>query len=182
MEIEIWKDIEGFEGFYQASSLGRIKSLHRHVVSNWKGGLTVKEKFLKFGVSKGYYNVNIYNNEFKKTKTVHRIIAETFLERVSGKDYVNHKDGDKFNNKASNLEWCTQKENIKHSREPGLKVDRFGAEHHLSKKVGQYKDELLVEEFPSARIASAFFKRNNKCVAKAIKRGTKIMGFKFKYL
>ena len=100
--IEEWKDIKGYEGLYQVSNLGRVKSL--------KFG---KERILKTGVDRyGYISVNLYKNNKRKLCKVHRLVAEAFIPNLENKPEVNHLDEDKTNNMVSNLEWCTRNENV----------------------------------------------------------------------
>lgn len=116
---EIWKDIAGYEGLYQVSSLGRAKSLARWVRNNKNGGLRlIKEHFVsQTDNGHGYKIVGLNNKHISKNKYVHRLVAEHFLSNPDGKKYVNHLDYDTANNAVANLEWCTQGENIAHSVE-----------------------------------------------------------------
>lgn len=118
MNTEIWKDIPEYEGFYQISNLGRVKSL-----VGWNGHEYAKrEKILKQSLSTtGYYKVDLKRNGQRKSQKVHRIVAEAFIPKVDGKPYINHKDGNPINNSVDNLEWCTQKENVNHALKTGLK-------------------------------------------------------------
>lgn len=121
---EIWKDIPGFEGYYQASNLGRIKSLG--TISKYKP----KERILKQTKSKsGYMRLHIGHAGTRKTWFVHRIIAITFIHNPDNKPEVNHIDGDKTNNTVPNLEWCTAKENVRHS------FDKLGKRPYNCKSV-----------------------------------------------
>ena len=126
MNKEIWKDIPNYEGLYQASNLGRIRSLDRiRKQYNHNGIATVKYKgkILKQQIKSGtgYYVVRLYdNNKKSKTKLIHRLIAETFLKNENNNPVVNHIDGNKQNNMATNLEWCTQSHNVKESYRLGL--------------------------------------------------------------
>ena len=101
---EIWKDIPGYEGLYQASSLGNIRSL------NWRGSNTVKNMYLKKS-NTGYLTVQLGWKGKPKTFTVHRLVALTFLGNPCGFGEINHKDENKENNSVGNLEWCSHKYN-----------------------------------------------------------------------
>lgn len=103
--MEEWKDIVGYEGRYQVSNLGRVKSLKRKVgVKN----RSTPEKILKEHLQKeGYYTVVLYKNGEPRRLSVHRIVAEAFLYNPNNYPVVNHKDENKGNNNVNNLEWCT---------------------------------------------------------------------------
>ena len=117
---EIWKDIGGYEWYYQISNKGRVKSLSRQREGNGKKGL-LAERILKLTInSDGYYNVKLYKNGKKKSFKVHRLLAIAFLENPKGEKYINHKDGNKTNNSLDNIEWCTSSHNVKHAYKMGL--------------------------------------------------------------
>lgn len=101
MSEEIWKDIKGFEGRYQVSNMGRVRSLLRH-------GLIRKQK--KY-MSSGYLCVVLYKNGKYMRFTVHRLVAIHFVDGYKKGYIVNHKDEDKHNNRSDNLEWCTYQYN-----------------------------------------------------------------------
>ena len=112
--MEIWKDIPGYEGYYQASNIGNIKSLV------FQCNLTHKkysrEKLLKQKIGKDRCKrVELWKEGKHKTWLVHRLIGMTFLGIPSEKLTINHKDGNRLNNKVENLEWCSIKENIRHA-------------------------------------------------------------------
>lgn len=119
MEIEIWKDVVGFEGIYQASNTGTVKSLSRHFLRNGKYPSLLKEKILNaYPDTGGYLTVGLMQNNVKKNRTVHQIVAESFLNHIPCglKLVVNHIDFNKQNNCVSNLEIITQRKNanLKH--------------------------------------------------------------------
>lgn len=122
--MEIWKDIKGYEGLYQISDLGNVKSLPRTRISKiQKNPTKIKEKILKLCIrSKNYkyYVCNLSKNGKGKNYTVHRLVAETFIENFENKTQVNHKDGNRLNNKVDNLEWVTPKENTIHAWKNGI--------------------------------------------------------------
>lgn len=106
---EVWKDISGYEGIYQASSYGRIKSLGGHR----SNGYYKKEKIMKFYKTyNGYYRVGLSKNGESKGLFVHRIIATTFIPNPNSLRDVNHKDENKINNNIENLEWLSHQDNI----------------------------------------------------------------------
>lgn len=108
---EIWIDIEGFEGLYQVSNLGRVRSLDRLDGANRR----LTGKILKGGKHNGgYLRVTLCKNSVVYAKSIHRLVAEAFIPNPENKPQVNHIDEDKTNNTVSNLEWMTSKENINH--------------------------------------------------------------------
>ena len=107
---EIWRDIAGFEGIYQVSNLGRIKSFQ-----GWKRASCPKEFILKSTLANnGYCQVTLYKDTKRKKYLVHRLVAEAFIPNPDGLPHINHKDENPENNKADNLEWCTPLYNNKY--------------------------------------------------------------------
>ena len=131
---EIWKDIKGLEGKYQISNMGRVKSLHY----NWSDS----ERMLIPHVQRtGYLCVNIGG----KLRTIHRLVAESFIENPNNLSQVNHIDGNKRNNTVENLEWCSPSENLNHAYKIGLKV---ATSNHLKKRTLQFDlDRNLIKEW-----------------------------------
>lgn len=119
---ECWKDIPGYEGFYQVSNLGMVRSVERtRLVKNRYGYESFRTDSGKMMAGSdngnGYLIVSLKKNGARKSKYIHRLVAEAFLPREDGCDTVNHKDYNTKNNCAENLEWCTQKENVRYSSE-----------------------------------------------------------------
>lgn len=114
--FERWVDINGYEGYYQVSDRGHIKSLGRDIMYN---GTTVfqKERIMSHwcGITSLYDCVRLYKNGVRKKFSVHRLVARHFLPTWNPALEVNHIDGNRYNNAAENLEMCTHKENVRHS-------------------------------------------------------------------
>lgn len=111
---EIWKDIPGFEGLYQVSNYGRVKSIKKWDVSI-RAFVDDEHILNPTDNGNGYKIVSLRKNTKRYSRYVHRLVAEAFVENEHNKKIVNHKDYNKENNNATNLEWCTQKENVEYS-------------------------------------------------------------------
>lgn len=145
MPGEIWKDIENYEGLYQISNKGRVKSLSRRVERMRVGkdfSYQSQEKIrkpLKDGC--GYLFVDLQlENRFKNEK-IHKLVALNFIGIPEGKKEVNHKNGVKRDNRVENLEWVTRSENLSHAIRTGLRLNKFsglGSKNPKSKPVLQY--------------------------------------------
>lgn len=114
---EIWKDIEGYEGLYQVSNLGRVKSLDRLGATGYK----LKGKMRKLWyIKQGYQRVGLNKDSHKINYLVHRLVAQAFIPNKENKPFINHKNGIKDDNGVDNLEWCTDEENQSHAIKHGL--------------------------------------------------------------
>ena len=125
---EEWRDIAGYEGYYQVSSLGRVRSCDRVVQYYGQKDRLKKGKLLKLREnSYGYYRVTL--TKFgAKSIPVHRLVASAFCPLRDGCDSVNHKNGVKTDNFPHNLEWCTRSENTRHAHKFGL-ISNSGEKH-----------------------------------------------------
>lgn len=158
---EEWRDIKGYEGKYQISSLGRVKSL-----KNSKGNY--REKILSNTPTKGgYLRVNLYKNNKKKTFTIHKLVAIHFISNPNNYKEVNHKDEDKTNNCVSNLEWCTREYNNKY----GTRIQRFsesrkdkckGSNHPKAHKVLCITTD---KKFNTVKEASEYYSIDRNCIS-----------------
>jgi hypothetical protein len=146
--IEIWKPIKDYEEHYEVSNTGKVRSYY---YGN-------KPKLIKpYITNKGYFRVGLRKNKIRKGYSIHRLVAETFLIKIDGKEHLNHIDGNKLNNHVSNLEWCTNSENIKHAFDNGLTTE---------KKVLQFdlKGNLIIE-FNSLKEAAEKTKTKKNCIS-----------------
>ena len=149
---EIWRDVVGYEGLYQISNLGRVKSL-----------LFGRERILKTRYNvEGYAVIKLTRKDKGKIYPIHKLLAQAFIPNPENKPIVNHKDGNKMNNNLDNLEWVTHSENVKHSYKMGLIKPKRGSENVQSKlseeevfyirKNYKYRDE----EFNAHKLAQKF--------------------------
>ena len=173
MENEIWKTIEEFP-MYEVSNLGRIQN-------------TTSKKILRATIKSGYHNICLTNNNYRKTCKVHRLVAMAFIPNLENKSDVNHKDKDKLNNKLSNLEWMTRKENCIHkSKDLIYKSNKNKALLRIDSDTNE-----IIEKYDSIELAGIWAYNNNftktthngrnavgNCVNGLSKRA---YGFKWKY-
>ena len=147
---ELWRPIPNYEGYYEASNLGRIRSVYRY------------KRVLKPMISNtGYERVDLFKNRHRKQYSVHRLVAITFVDNPDNKPFVNHRDENKINNCADNLEWVTHVENCrygtaierrtKHFDYSKRKINNAGQIEACSKPIAQYtKDGRFVRNWKSA--------------------------------
>lgn len=120
---EIWKDVKDYEGLYRISNLGRVKSLIQ-----WNGNEYINNERIINGwvqnTRNGYKRkvVLLVKNNKRKQFKIHRLVAEVFIENPYNKPFINHIDGNPLNNNVTNLEWCTQSENVHHARKNKLRI------------------------------------------------------------
>jgi hypothetical protein len=181
-----WKDIHGYDGAYQVSSCGSVRSVDRSMVLN-NGKIRRDKGYIIKPIQhpKGYMYITLSKNGFTKRYLLHRLVANEFLENPENKPQVNHKNGDKSNNSVGNLEWVTGLENINHAFESKLIVRSKDQYRSMMKKV-ECVDLGLV--FESVSEAISFLKDNGRpkaysssicdCANGKVKSA---YGFKWKY-
>lgn len=145
---EVWKDIPGYEGLYQVSNLGRVKSLPRTILYKDGRSRKILAHIMKpQGNGNGYLKLTLCNqNHYQKQCYIHRLVAEAFLPNPTNKPAINHKDENKANNEVSNLEWCT----IAYNNSYGTKIARQTSKNAFC--VGQFTLGLkLIKIWKSAK-------------------------------
>lgn len=155
---EVWKPIKGFEGLYEISNFGRVKSLAR------KPGKGINKQHLIDTIKKqsqnqyGYRQVGFQIGKKHYCKQVHRLVSEAFIKNPKNKPCVNHKDGNKQNNHITNLEWCTYKENSQHAFRIGICDHRRGESCYNStlKEYQVRKIKTLYPKYTYNEIAKIF--------------------------
>lgn len=112
----MWKSIKGYKELYEVSNLGRVRSVDKQMPNMLTGGTSLKKGIiLSPWLSKGYLRAGLSLKSKHKYFSVHKLVADAFVENKENKPHINHIDGDKLNNAALNLEWCTPAENVEHS-------------------------------------------------------------------
>jgi len=140
--MEIWRDIKGYEGYYQASNLGRLRGVNRTI--RYKDGhyQSKKEKIMSPAITKwGYKMFFLHKNGVGKSFKLSRLIALTFIPNPENKPEVNHMDGNKLNDVVDNLEWVTASENQKHAYRLGLKCTK--GEKHPRVKLNEFQVRVI---------------------------------------
>ena len=176
---EIWKSIDGFEGIYEISNLGRVKSLAKTgSVYTGKGKprkeYTINETIVK-GWSQEYQVVDLRKAGKSHSKKIHRLVAEAFIPNADNKSQVNHIDENKFNNRIDNLEWVTPKENVNH----GTGIARRSKTQ--KKRVIALKGESKIT-FESIGEAAETLGVDRSCISHTLsKRMSTVKGYTFEY-
>lgn len=172
--MEVWKDVVGYEGAYEVSNLGRIRSLDRYISGAFNSKRFIKGVEIKSSLTgNGYLGFNLVKDGKSKMSKVHRVVANAFIDNNELKPEVNHKDGNKNNNHVSNLEWVTKGENQSHAYKNVLRCSK--GVNNPSSKLNETNVKnilkLLDRGVTAKKIAKAF------CVAEStigrIKNGQK---------
>lgn len=183
--MEEWKDIPGYDEYYQASNFGRIRSKDRIIkrTRNLKKHEYYREgRTLKPHVEgSGYWQVLIIFPGFRKHMKVHRLAAFAWLPNPLNKKCINHKDGNKANNCISNLEWVTHGENLVHAHLTGLKkpqqLGKRGRLHTRSQPVLSINQTAIIEH-ESKRLCAEYLRVDPSAIQQAVKKGHTCRGHK----
>lgn len=178
--MEEWRDIEGYEGLYQVSNEGRVKSVQRVIQRSNGRPQTINEKILSQGTNFwGYKYVSLSNQFGHKTFTVHRLVAKTFIPNPNNYEDINHKNEDKTLNTLENLEWCTAKYNANYGTRTQKQVETARKNGYYEKWSKRLKDGLYWKKVRKYSESGDFVKeyqsiidaaKENKCFAGDISR------------
>jgi len=156
--MEEWRDIIGYEGLYQISNKGRVKSKARTIPYKDGRNRPVKTKYLKISLRDLYYCVDLSNANVRAQIKLHRLLGKAFIPNPLNKPEINHKDGNKLNNDLSNLEWCTHAENMAHAINNGL--CKSGEDCTYSKltknQVIEIRKKYVPYKYPCSKLASEY--------------------------
>lgn len=169
-EKEAWKPITGYEGLYEVSNYGKVRSLDRFVPDN-KNGKHLKGQLIKaFLGNIGYYGVGLFKNSSGRRFLVHRLVGVHFIENPRNLPFINHIDCDQLNNHYSNLEWCTNKENIHHALLNGLMP--IGERHYRTRITDADLGFIrrLHEEGKTQKEIAVQFSVDPSCISRYINR------------
>lgn len=170
MDQEIWKDIQGYEGLYQVSNFGNVKSVKR---MGTNGG-TLAKSYYKIG----YEKTLLCKGNKRKTYKTHLLVAQAFIPNPENKPQINHIDGNKQNNCVDNLEWCSAKENMEHAIRTGLRTFDY-----LCKPIAQIKNGEIIATYKSIQDVKRKYGYNTTNICRTAKGIWKsAYGFQWKYL
>ena len=173
--MEIWKDIIGYEGYYQVSNQGRIKGLKRKVLAKNNSTRIISEKIFNPSINgHGYLFFLLRKSQYYRVGSVHRLVAEHFIPNPENKEQVNHINGIKTDNRVENLEWCTRSENAIHSFKIGLQCNK-GINHPgnilTENDVNEIRSSYLPKIFTTTMLANKY-RVSKQTIKDVIKRNT----------
>src|SRR5574344_275820 len=184
MELEVWKPIQDYPN-YDVSNYGNVKSKKRESNCCYNSKRTTKDRIIKQSTNlKGYYTVCLFKNG-KHTKTVHKLVASTFLDNRENYNCVNHIDGNKKNNNVENLEWCSYSHNIKESyrlnlQRPSENQKEVARQYCIANKIKSIvqldMNGNFIKEWKSAVEAENKLNINRKNISQCITKRNKSAG------
>ena len=181
--MEEWKDVKGYEGYYQVSNTGQVRSVERTVTNSRSRRCKPFDRVIKSQILRqykrpkepGYYLFVVLQKDHKRNYVcVHRLVAEAFIPNDNKKPFINHIDGDKSNNNVGNLEWVTQRENVDHAIKAGL--SNPGA--YRKKKVIRSDGKIFESVTEAAKSSGSCVADVSKC---CLGKRKSTNGYSFKY-
>lgn len=169
--MEIFKEINGYEGYYEVSNFGNVRSIER-TVNGFKGVRIMKSRILSPGKQKsGYLYVTLSKDNSQKTFRIHRLVAETFISNPNNYSDVDHIDENKENNYAENLQWLSHSNNSSKSNKGICRKDNSMGNNPRARKVYCYEDGVLVKEYSCLKECSNDIKMNYSTARKKFRLG-----------
>lgn len=165
---EVWKDIPNYEGLYQVSNLGRVKSFRRSTNHRYESEYILKP----LHANNGYCQVTLYDNTIRHKFLIHRLVAQAFIPNPENLPQVNHKDENPYNNAASNLEWCTNEYNNAYGT---AKIRMADTKSHPIEQLTI--DGKVIAIYRSVRIACEMIGVTKSSLGHAIRNGTNCKGY-----
>lgn len=177
--MENWKDIVGFEEFYQISDMGRIRSKDRYIRTCGNGVRFSKGRIIKpVRCTNGYYEVHLRVNGKRTVKMLHRVVAEAFINNPHSLPEINHKDENPGNNDVKNLEWCT----VKYNANYGTRNQRMVKDKYLKPVIMSGKNGNEIKRFKSIGEAARETNADISALIRTCKgRQKTCVGYKWKY-
>jgi len=161
MKQEVWRDIPGYEQYYQVSNYGNVRSLDRKVKQKGRHFRIERRRIIALCLdNRGYHRIRVSKYNVQETLKVHRLVASAFCLNPESKPEVNHKDGLKTNNYYKNLEWVTMAENMRHSSEIGLRDNMPRGNDHHNSKLNEFQVRVVkrtsVKDINNGMLAKCF--------------------------
>lgn len=179
MKQEIWKDIEGYEGKYQVSNCGRVKSLGRYIEKKGQSPAYLRERILSTHMLKGYKMVNLCSNNKEKTFSVHRLIANAFIPNPNNFPHIDHINTIRTDNRVENLRWVnrsmnmmneiTHKKRSEYWKEKTKNGKNVWVERKKRKVIALDENHIIVYRFNTINEAAKFFNINHSNICTACK-------------
>src|SRR5699024_7234595 len=161
---EIWKPVVGYEGIYEVSSLGRVKSCERTIIRSNGREINFPDKIMKPSINhKGYLIIKLRKNVKRTDRFEQRIVSKAFIDNTLNKEQINHKNGNKKDNRAQNLEWVTNQENMAHAYKVLGRTNKDASESRKRVVEQLSDDHSVVSVFSSIQEAVDKTGINNIC-------------------
>ena len=178
-----WKQIPGYEGLYEVSEDGDVRSVAQFTRFHNIRTRKTPRRLRPFKTRDGYMRFTLSNRGVARHMSAHRIVALAFIPNDEGLPQINHKDENPLNNKVSNLEWCTGKQNCNYGQHRQRISQRLKFKHHLAKPVARLDDDgNIIETYPSCNEAARRMGVRSENISRCcIGRYKRVCGYKWQY-